>query len=119
MAHRRIEVNAFRRRVTVVSGEWPRDDFDAQLVRIDEEVLLNDLDSSETVTVDSPEGQLIIAEAVRSLEQRLTLNARSTIPVAQNVTAPNGSRRNAFCVKMELLYQLIRQQARRATRSRR
>ena len=30
--YRRIEVNAFRRRVTVVSGEWrPGDVFDAQL----------------------------------------------------------------------------------------
>jgi len=28
--YQRIEINAFRRRVTIVSGEWRRDNFDLE-----------------------------------------------------------------------------------------
>jgi hypothetical protein len=78
--YRRIEVKAFRRRVTIVSGEWrPRDVFDAQPAETDEEVSLNDSDLCEPVEPDSPEGQLILVEAVRSLERRLSPEARAII----------------------------------------
>jgi hypothetical protein len=77
--YRRIEVNAFRRRVTIHSGEWPRDISEAEPGQTDEGVSLNDIDSSEPVEPDSPEGQLILVEAVRSLERRLSPEARATI----------------------------------------
>jgi len=77
--YRRIEVNAFRRRVTIVSGEWPRDVIDAQPAQTEDAVSLNDTDLSEPVEPDSPEGQLILVEAVRSLERRLLPEARATI----------------------------------------
>ena len=78
--YRRIEVNAFRRRVTIVSGEWrPGDVFDAQPARTDEVVSLDDSDSCEPVEPDSPEGQRILVEAVRSLERRLLPQTRATI----------------------------------------
>ena len=77
--YRRIEVNAFRRRVTIVSGEWPRDIIDAQLEQTDDGVSLNDTDLCEPVEPDSHEGQLILVEAVRSLERRLSPEARATI----------------------------------------
>lgn len=80
--YRRIEVNAFRRRVTIVSGvsgEWPRDFIDAQPSQTDDGVSLNDSDLCEPVAPDSPEGQLILVEAVRSLERRLSPEARATI----------------------------------------
>jgi hypothetical protein len=77
--YRRIEVNAYRRRVTVVSGEWPREIFEAQAEQTDDEVSLNDTDVCEPVASDSPEGQLILIEAVRSLERRLSPEARATI----------------------------------------
>src|SRR2546429_3016112 len=78
--YRRIEVNAYHRRVTVVSGEWrPGDVFDAQPARTDEGVSLDDGDSCEPVEPDSPEGQLILVEAVRSLERRLSPEARALL----------------------------------------
>ena len=77
--YRRIEVNAFRRRVTIVSGEWPREIIDPQPAQTDDEVSLNDTDVCEPVAPDSPEGQLILVEAVRSLERRLSPEARATI----------------------------------------
>jgi len=78
--YRRIEINAYHRRVTVVSGEWrPGDVFDAQPARTDEGVSLEDSDSREPIEPDSPEGQMILVEAVRSLERRLSPETRATI----------------------------------------
>jgi hypothetical protein len=79
--YRRIEINAYRRRVTVVSGESPPPGelFDAQPARTDEGVWLNDPDSCEPIEPDSPEGQLLLVEAVRSLERRLSPEARATL----------------------------------------
>lgn len=78
--YRRIEINAYHRRVTVVSGEWrPGDLFDAPPAETSAEVSLNDADSCAPVEADSPEGQMILVEAVRSLERRLSPEARATI----------------------------------------
>lgn len=89
--YRRIEVNAFRRRVTIVSGEWPRDIISAQPAQTDDGISLNDTDSCEAVEPDSPEGQLILVEAVHSLEQRLSPEARATIRAGLNASPPNRS----------------------------
>jgi hypothetical protein len=105
--YRRIEVNAFRRRVTIVSGEWPRDSIDLQPAQTDDEVSLNDSDACEPVEPDSPEGQLLLVEAVRSLERRLSPEARATICAGQNALALNGSNRNGFYLKLQSFYQLI------------
>lgn len=84
--YRRIEVNAFRRRVTIISGMWPGNSLQA-LPPNSDEVSLDDAAVCEPVEADSPEGQLILVEAVRSLERRLspeTLAAlRNTSPEAQ------------------------------------
>ena len=77
--YRRIEVKAFRRRVTIVSGEWSRDIIDSPPAETDDGVLVNDIDLCEPVEPDSPEGQLILVEAMRSLERRLSPDARATI----------------------------------------
>ena len=106
--YRRIEVNAFRRRVTVVSGEWrPGDVFDAQPARTDEDVSLDDSNSCEPVEPDSPEGQLILVDAVRSLQQRLSPEARALICAGQSTSISNGSNRTAFHIKLQSLYQSI------------
>jgi hypothetical protein len=105
--YRRIEVNAFRRRVTIVSGEWPREAFDAPLAQTDDEVSLDDTDSREPVTPDSPEGQLILVEAVRSLERRLSPETRTMICAGQNTLAPVGSNRNGLYLKLQSFYQSI------------
>ena len=70
--YRRIEITAFRRRVTIVSGTSPADTADA-------EVWLNDADSSETIEPDSAEGQRILIEAVRLLEEKLSNQTRKEI----------------------------------------
>ena len=106
--YRRIEVNAFRRRVTVVSGEWrPGDVFDAQPARTDGDVSLDDSNSCEPVEPDSPEGQLILVDAVRSLQQRLSPEARALICAGQDILAPNGSNRNGFYFKLRSFFQSI------------
>lgn len=63
--HRRIEITAFHRRVSVVSGNSPPDTSDA-------DVWLDNADSSEAIKTDSAEGQEILIEAVRMLEEKLS-----------------------------------------------
>jgi len=94
--YRRIEVNAFRRRVTIVSGEWPAINLDTHPAKIEESVSLDDSDSCEPVEPDSPEGQVILVEAVRSLERRLSPEALETIRSDKTVITPRGSNRNRF-----------------------
>jgi hypothetical protein len=77
--YRRIEVNAFRRRVAIVSGEWTPGIAHSQLLQTDEGVSLEDSNANEQVEPESPEGQMIIVEAIRSLERRLSPAARATI----------------------------------------
>jgi hypothetical protein len=104
--YRRIEINAYRRRVTVVSGEWrPGHLSDTQPAQTDEGVSLDDSDSCEPVEPDSPEGQLILVEAVRSLEQRLSPDTRALIRAGQNTLATNGLNRNGFYLKLQSFYQ--------------
>jgi hypothetical protein len=75
--YRRIEVNAFRRRVTIISNAWPRNvEVPGQT---EDEVSLDYSEASEPLEADSPEGQLILMEAVRSLERRLAPENRATI----------------------------------------
>ena len=103
--YKRIEITAFRRRVTIVSGEWPRNSFEAQPAQTDDEVSLNDSNSCEPIEPDSPEGQLILVEAMRSLEQRLTPEARAAISAEPGTLSL--SRSNGFYLKLHSLYQLI------------
>ncbi len=59
--YRRIEITAFRRRVTIMS-DTPTNTA---------EVGLEDTDSSEAIKTDSAEGREILSEAVRLLEEQL------------------------------------------------
>jgi hypothetical protein len=63
--YRRIEITAFRRRITIVSGEPSAE------TKTDEKVCINDADSQETIKTESAEGQQILLEAVRLLEEKL------------------------------------------------
>lgn len=117
--YRRIEVNAFRRRVTIVSSvsnDWPRDFSDGQAAPTEDAVSLNDSDLCEPVAPDSPEGQLLLVEAVRSLERRLSPEARATICACQDTLAPNRSNRNGLYLKLQSFYQLICPKALRSAR---
>ena len=115
--YRRIEVNAFRRRVTIVSGEWrPGDVFNSLPSQTDEKVSMNDTDVCDPVEPNSPEGQLILVEAVRSLEQRLSPEGRALLCAGQDTLAPNGSNRNRFFLALRSFYQLIRPTALRFAR---
>jgi hypothetical protein len=102
--YRKIEINAFRRRVTIVSGisgEWPRD---TQPSQTDEGVLLNDSESCEPIEPDSPEGQLLLVEAVRSLERRLSPEVRASLSTEQRMCL---SYSNGVYRKVESLPRLI------------
>ena len=130
--YRRVEINAFRRRVTIVSGEWSRNsDVDLpveQTVSLpsqanslcypqtDAGVSLDDTDICEPVAPDSPEGQLILVDAVRSLERRLSPETRATICASQDPLAPIRSKRNSFFLKLQSFYQPIYQKALRFAR---
>ena len=103
--YRRIEVNAFRRRVTIVSGEWPRNSFAAEPAQTDDGISLNDTDSCAPVTPDSPEGQVILVEAVRSLERRLSPETRAAMCAFPGTTAPQDSTRNRLYTKLHSFYQ--------------
>jgi len=104
--YRRIEVNAFRRRVTVVSGEWPIVDIDdLQPAQVDDDISLNDTDSCEPVAPDSPEGQVILVEAVRSLESRLSPETRAAMCAFPDTSAPQDSNLNRLCTGLHSLYQ--------------
>ncbi len=65
--YRRIEITAFRRRVTIVSGEPNINNMQAN-----EDVCINDAGSQEAIETDSAEGQRILTEALRLLEEKLS-----------------------------------------------
>lgn len=71
--YRRIEITAFRRRITIISGKPMADNAAAQP---DEGVWLNDADTQEAIEADSAEGQRILLEAMRLLEEKLGNRAR-------------------------------------------
>ena len=64
--YRRIEITAFSRRITIVSGEQAAAD-----AKSSKEILLNDADSLEAIELKSAEGQRILSEALRLLEEKL------------------------------------------------
>ena len=105
--YRRIEVNAYRRRLTLVSGECPRDGRDLQPVRSGDRVSLTDTDSSEPVAPDSPEGQMILIDVVRSLERRLSPEARAAICADRNALTSNDLNRNGSYLKLRSIYDFI------------
>jgi len=105
--YRRIEVNAFRRRVTIVSGEWPAINLDSLPAKTEESVSLDDSDSCEPVETDSPEGQVILVEAVRSLERRLTPEAREMIRSGRTVMIPTEQNRSGFFLILQSLCHLL------------
>lgn len=117
--YRRIEVNAYRRRVTIVSGvsgEWSRNISDAPPAQADDEVSLNDNDVCEPVAPDSPEGQLILVEAVRSLERRLSPETRAAMCALPATTAPQDLKRNRLCARLGSLYSFYQHSRARALR---
>jgi len=104
--YRRIEVNAFRRKVTIVSGEWPTSSF-ANPPQPDESVSLDDTNAYDLVEPASPEGQQILVEAVRSLERRLSPEALETIRSGRAAIIPCVDRRNSFQLWLQSLSQFF------------
>ncbi|MGB7210487.1 MAG: hypothetical protein WBD27_17670 [Pyrinomonadaceae bacterium] len=77
--YRRIEITAFRRRVIIVSG-----DPISETGVVD--VSVNDADSQETIETGSKEGQEILIEAVRLLEETLSKQAGQEIDLTHSPT---------------------------------
>lgn len=67
--YRRIEITAFRRRVSLVSGEHKA------VTQTDEDVCINDAESQDTIEMRSAEGQAILLNAIRILEENLQTDA--------------------------------------------
>lgn len=113
--YRRIEVNAFRRKVTIVSGEWPSSSLSGP-PQPDESVSLDDTSAYDLVEPASPEGQQILVEAVRSLERRLSPQALETIRSGRTAIIPGDSRRTGFQLWLQSLSQFFGPRALRFAR---
>ena len=109
--YRRIEVNAYRRRMTTVSGEWHRDMSGAPAAQTEDGVSLTDSEVCGPVEPDSPEGQLILVAAIRSLEQRLSPETRAKICAGRDALAPDRSNRNSFYLTLRSVYHFLRSKA--------
>lgn len=70
--YRRIEITAFQKRVTVVSGEWK-----VETPANDDRGFANDPGSQETIEPESAEGKRILTEAIRMLEEKLANQHRA------------------------------------------
>jgi hypothetical protein len=92
--------------VTIVSGEWLRDPSDAQLTKTGDDVSLDVSGLCEPVEPDSPEGQLILVEVVRSLEKRLSPEARVAC-AGQSIPSPIRAKRISFYFKLQSFFQFI------------
>jgi len=114
--YRRIEVNAFRRRVTIVSGEWPSAAGIAPPFEVDDSVSLDDADACEPVEPASPEGQQILVEAVRSLERRLSPEALQTIRSSRNLPVPIVETRSRFYLMLQSFCHFVCQRVLRFAR---
>lgn len=67
--YRRIEITAFRRRIMIVSGDPMAESGHVN-------VSVNDADSPEMIETGSQEGQAILIEAVRLLEEKISETRR-------------------------------------------
>ena len=117
--YRRIEVNAFRRRVTIVSGEWPSAAGIPPPFPTDDSVSLDDAVACEPVEPSSPEGQQILVEAVRSLERRLSPETLQIIRSGRTVITPRSDNRSRFYLWLQSLYQFLSPRALRFVRKER
>ena len=77
--YRRIEITAFRRRILIVTGD-PM----AEAVAVD--VSVNNADSQATIDISSDDGQEILIEAVRLLEERISKHARQETEPPNSLT---------------------------------
>jgi hypothetical protein len=66
--YRRIEIVAFRKRVSIVSGNFGDDE---RSVRAASAVELKNDESRETIDRESPEGQRLIFDAIHLLEEQI------------------------------------------------
>jgi hypothetical protein len=67
--YRRTEITAFRRRVSLVSGEHKA------VTQTDEGVSINDADTQEPIETESEEGQRLLSEAMRMLDAKISKQA--------------------------------------------
>jgi hypothetical protein len=78
--YRRIEITAFRRRVAITSGEFKLDLSDDSSGPAVDEVRLCDAEAGESIDIESTDGQMMLAEAVRLLQQKLTIQKPDVYP---------------------------------------
>lgn len=116
--YRRIEITAFRRRVMISSGEFKLDVTDESSAPAAGEVRLCDEDLGESIDLESIEGQQMLAETVRLLQQKLLTQMPDVYP-SHNVTLTRWQRfrKSLFFKKIRALGRFIsRLEAHRITR---
>jgi len=88
--YRRVEVRAFRHRTIVVSNEvQPAAPINGDISPPADGVQLTDADLSELIEPNSLEGQLILVEALRSIERRLTSETRAKLAAKEPGFVPS------------------------------
>lgn len=100
--YRRIEITAFRRRVTLTSGETVLSNSNDRYTRAEEGLQLSD-ESGEAIEFESAEGQLILVDAVRSLERRLSPEVRASLFMPYNGHSAQCSNRIRVYSKLRAL----------------
>jgi hypothetical protein len=86
-------------------------------IEADQVPFVANADADEVIEIESAEGQLILAAAVRSLEQRLSAEARAALSVPPTPTAARRSRfSRSLYVKLRWLRHIIHSTSNRHTR---
>jgi hypothetical protein len=116
--YRRIEITAFHRRVAITSGEFKLDLTGEQSGPAADEVRLRDADTGKSIDLESVDGQMMLAEAVRLLQQKLTTQKPEVYPCQRvALTRWQRFRKSRFYKKLGALGRFIsRLQTRRFTR---
>lgn len=107
--YRRIEITAFRRKVMISSGEFKLKLSDENSGPTAGEVRLCDADLGESIDLESVEGQQMLAETVRLLQQKLLIQTPNVYP-CHNVTLTRWQRfrESRFYKKLSALGRFIK-----------
>ena len=83
--YRRVEITAFSRRVVISSGEFKLNTSGEPSAPVAGEIQLRDADAGEAIDLESVDGQILLADAVRLLQQQQS-NQTSVLSPRSNST---------------------------------
>lgn len=103
----RLEITAFRRRVTIVADASPSHDSGTQPPSTEVDAWRSDTDSTERVDIQSDSGQLIVIEAIHCLQQSLLSEVTGEVLRKDEKRSKAGLRRYYGTRKLRLLCELV------------